>query len=430
MKLGVFSVVGEALNFGARRMETIMRVAWLPVVLILVLQMATVFTYLSVIGERIISFADVSTYTQAQRLLARYLEIGLETKPAQMAAVGLSSAAIEMILIASFMAPLIRLAGLGEQPAPGVVRLAFGPDQLRYIASSILSILVMAAFIFGPMAAAAFFTVKYILQAIAEIRYADFPNPESLHTINIITAQEVFFDMPDLWPLSTALPLAITALFLVGFWLLLVAHFHPKNRGGAAGRPANPALRAIFTLVGMGLFGGLVWAGLFNVLGAAGSGYEHILAIVALVLMIVYYAQLRITPYIGVAVCRRSLAPGPTLKVTRGFGIFHLLLALMMLGALLYCVQLLINSVAFPAIGATVNMLFQATDVYARFVSGGEGGGWVRPFFIALWNGLKILANIFWAFFAYGVSAGLLGRLYRESMRGDGAVEPPPWRRK
>lgn len=428
MKLGVFSVVGEALHFGARRMETIMRVAWLPVALILVLQMATVFTYLSVLGERLISFADVSTYAQAQRLLARYIELGLTTKPVQMAAVGLSSAAIEIILIASFMAPLIRLAGLGEQPAPGVVRLAFGPDQLRYIASSLLSILVMAAFIFGPMAAAAFFTVKYILQAIAEIRYADFPNPESLHTINIVSAQEVFFDVADLRPLSMALPLAIAAPFLIGFWMLLFAHFHPKNRAGGAGRP-NPALRAFFTLVGMGLIGGLVWAGLAEAFAGAGSGYEHILAIVALALMIVYYGQLRIAPYIGVAVCRRSLAPGPTLKVTRGFDIFRLLLALMLLGALLFGVQLLINQVAFPAIGATVNTLFQATDVYARFVSGGEGGGWVRPFFITLWNGVKILANIFWAFFAYGVSAGLLGRLYRESVRGDGAAAPPPWRR-
>ena len=43
MALGVFSVTGEALNFGGRRMETIMRVSWLPVALLLIVNMATVF---------------------------------------------------------------------------------------------------------------------------------------------------------------------------------------------------------------------------------------------------------------------------------------------------------------------------------------------------------------------------------------------------
>ncbi|MEQ8936662.1 MAG: hypothetical protein RIE56_12810 [Amphiplicatus sp.] len=431
MRLRIFSVVGEALHFGARRMETIMRVAWLPVVLILVLQMATVFAYLSVMGERLITFADFGTYAGAQKTLAKYLAVGLTTKPVPMLAVMFTSAVLELVLIASFMAPLVRLAGLGERPGPGVVKIAFGADQIRYIAASLLSILVMALFIFGPMAAAAFFTVKYILEAIAELRYAQFPNPESLHTINIVSARDVFFDAAALRPLSQWLPLAIAAPFAVGFWLVLTAHFHPKNRASGAGAP-NTILRAIAVLLGAVAVGGLIWFVLLSLFGGVdpASGVGNILAIGALGALIVYYANLRIAPYVGVAVCRKSLSPGNTLRVTRGFNIFRLLAVFVLLALIIFAVQFLINLIAFPAIGATINNLFAATDVYTKYVNGGEGSEWVRPLFVWIWNGLKILANIFWAFFSYGVSAGILGRLYRESERTDDSVAAATvWRR-
>jgi hypothetical protein len=45
--LGVFSVAGEALNFGWRRFGTIFRVGWLPLSLMLVFNMASVFLWLS-----------------------------------------------------------------------------------------------------------------------------------------------------------------------------------------------------------------------------------------------------------------------------------------------------------------------------------------------------------------------------------------------
>ena len=396
MRLRIFSVVGEALHFGARRMETIMRVAWLPVVLILVLQMATVFAHLSVMAERLITFADFGTYAGAQKTLAKYIAVGMTTKPVPMLAVMVTSAAIELVLIASFMAPLIRLSGLGERPSPGVVKLAFGADQLRYIAASLLSILVMALFIFGPMAAAAFFTIKYILEAIAELRFAQFPDPGSLHTIKVVPARDVFFDTAALRPLSRWLPLAIAAPFAVGFWLALTAHFHPKNRASGAGAP-NAIMRAVVVLLGALAVGGLIWFGLVYLVGGGdpASGLSYILAIGALGMLIAYYANLRIAPYVGVAVCRKSLRPGGTFRVTRGFNIFRLLGVFVLLALIIFAVQFLINLIAFPAIGATINNLFSATDVYTKYVNGGEGSEWVRPLFVWIWNGFKILANIF-----------------------------------
>ena len=53
--------------------------------------------------------------------------------------------------------------------------------------------------------------------------------------------------------------------------------------------------------------------------------------------------------------------------------------------------------------------------VSTKLVNSGVGADWVLPLFIWIWNGIKILANVFWAFFSYGVIAGLYGRLYRDS---------------
>lgn len=431
MRLRIFSVVGEALNFGGRRMETIMRVSWLAVVLLLILNMATVFAYLSVIYERVITFTDARTFANAQSALQRLLAVGWMTKPWPMAAVTLASLAVQYILVASFMAPLIRLAGLGERPAPGVIRLPFGADQLRFIAASLLSFLVMAVFVFGPMAATTFFAIRYVLAAIAEMRFAQFPDPNSLHTINIVTAQQVLFDAESLRPLTKLLPLALAAPFAAAFWAMLVVHFAPKNRAPGTGS-SNIFVRAIVVLVGAMAIGSILWLGLLIVGGNVdpGSKISHLFAVAALAVLISYYANLRIAPYVGVAVCRSSLAPGNTLRVTRGFNLFRVFGVLVLLGLVIFVVQILINLVALPAIGETVNNLFAATEVYTRFVNGGEAGDWVRPLFVWIWNGVKILTNIFWTFFSYGVVAGYLGRLYRDSESEDGHPgAAPPWRR-
>ena len=42
MGLRIFPVVGAALNFGGRRMETTARVAWLPIVLSMIASMAPI----------------------------------------------------------------------------------------------------------------------------------------------------------------------------------------------------------------------------------------------------------------------------------------------------------------------------------------------------------------------------------------------------
>ncbi len=438
MALGVFSVTGDALNFGGRRMETIMRVAWLPVALLLIVNMATVFAYLSAIAGRLITFADIATFQRAQQLLIAHSDRGWTQAPQAMTLISVANLSAQAILIAAFMAPLIRYAGLGETPRRGVVRLAFGPDQMRFIISGAFSFMFLAFLILAPILLTSFFVMQYVVDALSQT-LAHFPDPDSLHTVELTTSGESLAARGEAWIYTLALPATASAPFLLALWALAFLHFHPRNRPSAAGR-ANPALRAAATLAVLAaIVGAAYW--LFGDAGgqpgtATGTGASAAqqktgdangvspMAAAALLgvaaLLLTGYFSLRLYAYPGVAVCRKSLALGGVLRVTRGWNIFRLFMILVLIAGFLLIVQFLINNYALTWIRQTLYALYAAADASSRLVNSGDQGAWVQPVFVWIWNGVKIAVNVFWTFFSYGVAAGLYGRLYRESQ---GALE-------
>lgn len=421
MKLRMFSVVGEALHFGARRMETIIRVAWLPVTLMLVVSMASVFAALSVANNRFISFADLAagvTFARAAQAAQQALFAGMMSGDWRMWTIWLSTTGLNLILVASFMAPLIRFAGLGERPAPGVVKLAFGPDQIRYILAGVFAFAVMAALTFAPIGATAFFVTGYIVEALS-VTYASFPNPESLHTIKLVTEQARLTESGEIWKYTHGAPLIAAAPFALIFWIVLLFHFHPKNRPEGAG-PAHFLRRAIVTLLGGTLVVVTVWQGLEALADEKTvAAYRHYLAIMALAIVALAYVNLRVTPYPGVAVCRRSLAPAGALRVTKGWNIVRLAAALLLIVATLIVINAVMHYFLIPLFAATVNTLYQATLSATKLTNSGEAAAWVRPLWAWIWTTVRIALSLLIAFYSYGVIAGLLGRLYRESERGN-----------
>ena len=423
MILPIFSVVGEALNFGARRMETIMRVAWLPVVLLLVLNMVTLFAYVSVVAGRLVTFEEmVPSFQVLQYYGEQAATLGWEKNPQAMTTITVASLALHFILIASFMAPLIRLAGVGEQPAPGVVRVPFGADQLRFILSVLASFFILGVVVLGPMLIATNYTAGYIGDALSQI-IVTFPNDASLHTIELTTKEELANSDGTAWIYYHGIPLLVLMPIFVLFWALLTVHFHPKNRG-----PNRPELRNgrsnTYVRIGLTLIGSIAFTAAFSYFLLAASGTEFGLdefSFVALIggfLSVFYYLQLRVAPFPGVAVCRKSMKPGRLLRVTQGWNILRLFLIFFFLAALLIVIQVIINQIVLgQLIGTTVINLFEAVASYTKFTADGVQAPWVLPAFVGAWNLIKILANVFWAFFSYGVLAGLLGRLYRESER-------------
>lgn len=441
MGLRIFPVVGEALNFGGRRMATTMRVAWLAVALLLILNMATVFAYLSVIAGRVITFAEMGTYVRAEQTLLRYVERGWTEHFEMMAMITAGNLAMNAILIASFMAPLVRLSGLGEKPAPGVVRLAFGPDQIRYIVSGVFSFLFVAGLILAPVIIGSIYALNYVAEAMAQTM-ASFPDPESLHTIKLVTVGETLATSSAKWLFHLGIPLAVVAPFAFILWIVAFFHFHPRNRpyapeGGGPIARAFVALIAVIVLAG-GTF--LLVREQINkwAMSAAAYGSElipdlssapqnTILFFCVVLYLLALYFNLRLYAYPGVAVCRKSLGLGNTLRVTRGWDLIRLQVVLVFIGLILYILQAFVINFLFigKILPAVFEGLYRLTIVSTRLVNSGETAEWVRPVFVWTWNGIKILFNVFWIFFSYGVAAGLYGRLYRESERDEKIARRP-----
>ncbi|MCA8889038.1 MAG: hypothetical protein KDA46_09425 [Parvularculaceae bacterium] len=413
MRLGVFSVAGEALHFGARRMETIMRVAWLPVSLLLIVNMAAAFSYLSVSAGRLITFSDLAsgqTFAMVEAYAGQAASAGLGAGSAGVWAIALASAVINAILIASFMAPLIRYAGLGEKPAPGVLRMPFGPDQLRFILAGIVSFLISALLIYAPIAMATYFIISAITRALT-MAYASFPDESSLHTVEIVQGAEVLAQRGALWMYEYGYwGVAATALVAV-LIVTMLAHFRRRRDGQAALGRGLTVFAAIAAFVGAFAFAGVVSAPE----GASPRGVAVLSAFAAAALALAAYANLRLYPYTAIAVCRRSFAPTGLLAVTRGGNIFRLFLIVVMLGLLLFLAEILLSVFGIDWIIVMFSALGAAVASYTGLFNGGEAATWVAPLFAALVAGVQIAFTMFWLFYTYGVSAGLFGRLYRES---------------
>ncbi|MEQ1930446.1 MAG: hypothetical protein ABL957_07920 [Parvularculaceae bacterium] len=408
----IFSIVGFSLSFGLQRMETILRVAWLPVTLLLVLDMATVFSILSIATGRFISFADVATYGEAQQALVMLWSGALMNDRTLTLWVVFGSIALQLVLISSFMAPLTRYAGLGERPAPGAMRLPFGPDQLRFILAYLFSFLILPALLLLPMAVTALYVINYISEVLSQY-YAAFPNPDSLHTVEIIPATDYYAGQGRLWVYSLGLPVAAAAApFALIAWGVLFAHFRPRGvREGGGG----VLVRAVGSLIAGGGAVGLLWMFLLDQVPLElRAGIEHYVAIFAMAIVILLYGSIRALPYAGIAVCRRSLSFRGNGRVTRGWRLIWIFLALLLLCAFLAAVFFSLNFL-FAQAWIALNVLFSATISATRLANSGEEGQWVVPVFLWSWNIFKIVFQMFVTFFTYGVFAGLLGRLYRES---------------
>lgn len=413
MELRILGVAGAALNFGGRRMETIMRVAWLPVILLLVVEMATIFAALSVAAGRLVSFSDVASLKEAREILDQFAAAAWMQRPAQMWIVNLASLFLQALLVASFMAPLVRYAGLGEKPKPGFAKLAFGPDQIRYLLAGAAGF-IMPLFIFLPIGATAYFVLKYVLEALNKT-YANFPDPDSLHTVELVTGRDLATASGDLWIYETVVPMAAAAPIALILWIVFLAHFHPRNTQGSS--QPNFLARALATLVAGGSVTALVWATLATLIPGAetAGGGGGLLVILALGIVAALYVSLRAAPYQGVAVCRKSMGIAGTLRVTRGWNIFRFFIVLLIVPAVIVGMVVLINVFAVQPVFWVINNLYVVADSYAKIVNSGETYLWLLPAFVWIANGILIVLNLFITFFNYGVTAGLLGALYRAS---------------
>ena len=414
MILRISSVIGDALNFGARRMETIMRVAWLPVSLMLIANMVMVFLLLSVAYGRVITMPDVPSFEYATALASKAITMGIMggSKPVMIILAG--ALLINTILVASFMAPIIRLAGLGEKPRRGLLNAPFGMDQIRYVMSGIISFLTVVLVALGPIAVATYYVAKQIYTALAKT-YAKFPNESSLHTIELVSGADVIAGRGEAWMYNLGWPAIAAAPFAILFWLLLIQHFKPSNRAGT-GDTSNVLVRSLIILMSLGVLTIAAPAALLLATGAKVTSEALLFSgIYVLALLIILYVNLRMTPYQAIAVNERSFSPNGLLKVTRGWNIVRLLLILFFLAVILAVMEFLIVELATPLVLSTGASVLTTLGSYTKLISGGDDPSWVVPAWTWFSTLIKITVTLFWTFFSYGATAGLYGRLFRDS---------------
>ncbi len=416
--LSVFSVAAEALNFAWRRFGVVLRVGWLPLTLMLVFNMASVFLWLSLAYATPISFADVAaagaSWGQVLALSQQAQAQGLAANSAAAWSIAVASLAVNLILLSSFMAPLTRYAGLGETPAPGFIRAPFGPDQIRFLLAGALASGVFLLTAYAPVTLATAAILGF-MQSAMTTPFASFPDTDSLHTVDVIFgADRLGVRWLYGWQVWGAAA-AFLGLFIVA---LVFGHVAPRREDKHAGIGAlGRGLGAFLGVAAYFLAAAAAYNAVFGEAARRAGAFADGLAgamFLAAGAAVMIFAGLRLYPYAGVAVCRRSMAIAGALKVTRRHNLFRLLAAMLLIGFLLFGAQILI-SVAFSLLTGVIATLFGAAETAAR-LGGGEGGWAARSAALAI-SASGVAANALWALFTYGVSAGLMGRLYRESER-------------
>lgn len=127
--LSVMGVIYEALGFAVRQYSTVLRVAWLPILLLLIMH---------VIAMQRGWLIPVDGMLTAVRLepgyIYKFVEAAIAGKPILIALMGFA-----VLMQTSYMVPLIKFAATGAPPHHRSVHLSFGLTHIKYILASIVS---------------------------------------------------------------------------------------------------------------------------------------------------------------------------------------------------------------------------------------------------------------------------------------------------
>lgn len=167
----VMDVVGEALSFAVARFGLALRVAWFPLVLLMLVDVALVSTGFAAPGQQWRVGVE-GTYT------LQLLQSLFTLEPVLILLILAS-----VVLQASYMVPLIRAAAGVAEPHHGSLHLGFGVPHLRYIGGSILSV-------------SALFLVAGVVMSLGQ-RFVD------LNIVPLLNIQHTVFEPGSLHSIET-----------------------------------------------------------------------------------------------------------------------------------------------------------------------------------------------------------------------------------
>jgi hypothetical protein len=281
------------------------------------------------------------------------------------------------------------------------------------VASQFASFVLAFVVTLGPI----MFASALVLDAIAEALRAGalyYPDSQSLHTVTLLDAKGLAELQGRKWLVDDYYWLAAALGATLLFAFVLVRHWRLAGSGGISSLLLPTLLIPLYYVGVAKVLASQPWT---TELARSPSAF---LGAAAFGLMA--YANLRMFPYAGVAVCARSMALKPTMSLTRGSGILGVLGALVLSLAVVTIAGLLVSIVLSPAILTVVMGVGAAVSSYVRFQFGFEEFTAVQAFFAGLVAIANTILNIAWTIFSYAVLAGLWGRLYRDGRRMEGAI--------
>lgn len=162
-KLPIFQTVGESLTFGFFHIFSVLRLAWLPMILIVVVWFAAMIL---VFGSGIMAVlsAGVADGFAGEEIWEQIFEgMAWETVGFGVGAVAilayLTAALVTALLTGSYAVPIYRLAAVDAPPPRGLFYLRIGPPQWRYLGATVIQIVLIlipvAAILAGALTIAA-----------------------------------------------------------------------------------------------------------------------------------------------------------------------------------------------------------------------------------------------------------------------------------
>jgi len=341
MRINFYRSVTDAWGFAIHRFSLISRLAWFPILLIILMSLLMPYVLLTILNGRVITITDISLAEAATGIAKQQVLLWQQHFPT-MLSLNIISYVFSTLMYASFLVPLIQYTARGIEPSHRSVVLHLGPRHFKFLGATLLTIGSIALLLWMPVFVSIFFIDGYVAEAL-NTQYAVFPDGSSLHTIEIVN----------------------------------------------------------------GLDHGWFFATLRGIL--------QILALVSIL-----YFSLRFFAVPFFAGVREKSDSYNSIKaswqLTRSWNAAKIACGLLVLGIVTFIISILLNVYVLPltatALTAMYSLAFSSTGVMGSM---GQEMQWVLDLLEWLWVVIRVVLNLGFLCFVFGIIAGFGGSLVRQS---------------
>ncbi|MBD0427578.1 hypothetical protein [Aquisalinus flavus] len=188
MRINFYRSVTDAWGFAVHRFSLIARLAWFPVLLIIMMSLLLPYVLLTILNGQVVTITDISL-ADAATAIAKNQALLWEQHFGTMLALNVLSYVFSTLMYASFLVPLIRYTARGIEPSHRSVVLHIGPRHFKFLGATLLTVGSIFLLLWMPVMISTFFIDSHVADAM-NTKYAVFPDADSLHSVEIVSGLE------------------------------------------------------------------------------------------------------------------------------------------------------------------------------------------------------------------------------------------------